>query len=219
MPTDRNNLAPWLILLSDTGALAGLSEPDVPDAARPQDGSVGWLRRFVTRANSGHHHRRRVPELYPLVERMADRLRAELAVGGETLAADGDLDLLDLLLALDLPVTPTKERDVLDLAHWVKVEGERDLLAVAADDRFTAALHRGLDQLDDQHAALRRMVGTPGIRPLLTDWLRARIRDRFAAGLPYLPESVDWLGKRPVEALRLLTGSPNQRERWSSRSC
>ncbi|MFG1952071.1 hypothetical protein [Micromonospora sp. NPDC048830] len=203
MPADRNNLVPWLALLTDTGALAGLFDPDVPDAARPQDGSVGWLRRFVSRANSGHH-RRRVPQLYPLVERMADRLRAELADSGETLAADGDLDLLDLLLALDLPVAPPKERDTLDLAHWVKVEGERDLLAVAGDDRFAGALRRGLDQLDDQQQALRRLVGTPGIRPLLTDWLRARIRDRFAAGLPYLPESVSWLGKLPVEALRLV---------------
>lgn len=217
MPADRDNLVTWLALLTDTGALAGLSDSDVPDPARPQDGSVGWLRRFVSRANSGRN-RGRVPELYPLVERMAGRLRAELTDSGETLAADGDLDLLDLLLALNLPVAPPKERDTLNLAHWVKVGGERDLLAVAGDDRFTGALRRGLDQLDNrQQHALRRMVETPGIRPLLTDWLRARIRDRFATGLPYLPESVDWLGRLPVEALRLVSddrdrsGDPGQR--------
>ncbi|MER5334471.1 hypothetical protein [Micromonospora sp. NPDC002717] len=215
MPADRDNLVTWLVLLTDTGALAGLFEPDVPDTARPQDGSVGWLRRFVSRAESGYH-RRRVPELYPLVERMADRLRAELADSGEILAADGDLDLLDLLLALDLPVAPPKEREALDLAQWVRVGGERDLLAVAGDDRFTRALRRGLDQVDDQQAALRRLAGTPGIRPSLTDWLRARIRDRFATGLPYLPKSVDWLGRLPVEALRLVSddldrsGDPGQ---------
>ncbi|TYC24464.1 DNA-binding protein [Micromonospora sp. MP36] len=215
MPTDRDNLVPWLALLTDTGALAGLSDPDVPDPARPQDGSVGWLRRFVSRANSGYR-RSQLPQLYPLVERMADRLRAELTDSGETLTADGDLDLLDLLLALNLPVAPPTERDTLDLAQWVNVGGERDLLAVAGDDRFTVALRRGLDQLDDQQHALRRMVGTPGIRPLLTDWLRARIRDRFAVGLPYLPESVDWLGRLPVEALRLVSddldrsGDPGQ---------
>lgn len=215
MPADRDNLVTWLALLADTGALAGLSDPDVPDTARPQDGSVGWLRRFVSRANSGHY-RGRLSELYPLVERMADRLRAELADSGETLAANGDLELLDLLLALNLPVAPPKERDTLDLAHWVKVGGERNLLAVAGDDGFTGALRRSLDQLDDQQHALRRLVGTPGIRPLLTDWLRARIRDRFATGLPYLPESVDWLGRLPVEALRLvsddlaLSGDPGQ---------
>ncbi|MEV0806360.1 hypothetical protein [Micromonospora sp. NPDC050200] len=204
MPADRDNLVTWLTLLTDTGALAGLFDPDVPDTARPQDGSVGWLRRFVSRVNSGHR-RRRLPELYPLVERMADRLRAELADSGETLTADGDLDLLDLLLARNLPVAPPTERDTLDLAQWVTVGGERDLLAVAGDDRFTGALRRGLDQLDGQQPALRRMAATPGIRPLLTDWLRARIRDRFAAGLPYLPESVNWLGSLPVEALRLVS--------------
>ncbi|WP_285791271.1 hypothetical protein [Micromonospora sp. NBRC 101691] len=205
MPTDRDDLVPWLTLLTDTGALAGLSDPDAPGPTRPQDGSVGWLRRFTSRANSGYR-RRRMPELYPLVERMADRLRAELAASGETLAADGDLELLDLLLALDLPVDPPKEREALDLAEWARVGGERDLLAVAGDDRFTGALRRGLDQLDDKPDALRRMVGTPGVRPLLTDWLRARIRDRFTTGLPYLPESVDWLGRLPVEALRLVFG-------------
>ncbi|MEU4774059.1 hypothetical protein [Micromonospora sp. NPDC023644] len=206
MPTDRDDLVPWLALLTDTGALAGLSDAEAPDPARPQDGSVGWLRRFANRVNSGHHHhRRRLPQLYPLVERMADRLRVELADRGETLAADGDLELLDLLLALDLPVPAPKEREALDLAGWVKTGGERDLLAVAGDDRFAAALRRGLDQLDDQPPALRRMVETPGVRPLLTGWLRARIRGRFAAGLPYLPASVDWLGRIPVEALRLVS--------------
>ncbi len=208
MPADRDNLLPWLALLTDTGALAGLSDPDAPDPARPQDGSVGWLRRFVSLVDSGHR-RNRLPQLYPLVERMAERLRAELANTGETLAADGDLDLLDLLLALQLPVAPPKERDTLDLSHWAKTGGERELLAVAGDDRFTAALRRGLDQLDDQQHALRRMVETPGIRPLLTDWLQARIRDRFATGLPYLPESVNWLGKLPVEALRLVSSDPD----------
>ncbi|SCL71177.1 hypothetical protein GA0070606_5639 [Micromonospora citrea] len=204
MPADRDDLVAWLALLTDTGALAGLTDPDVPDAARPRDGVVGWLRRFVNRVHSGYH-RRPLPQLYPLVERMADRLRAELADSGETLTVHEDLDLLDLLLALDVPVTPPKERETLDLARWAGAGGERDLLAVAGDDRFTAALRRGLDQLDDNQAALRRTAGTPGIRPLLTDWLRARLRDRFAAGLPHLPEAVDWLGRLPIEALRLVS--------------
>ncbi|SCL21595.1 hypothetical protein GA0074692_1211 [Micromonospora pallida] len=203
MPADRDNLVAWLTLLTDTGAVAGLSDPDVPDRARPQDGSVGWLGRFVSKVNSGYR-RRRLPALYPLVERMADRLRAELADSGETLSHDGDLELLDLLLALGVPVTPPKSNDILDLAQWVKTEGKRDLRAVVGDDRFTAALRRGLDQLDNQSFALPRMVETPGIRPLLTEWLRDRVRDRFATGLPYLPEAVDWLGKLPVGALRLV---------------
>ncbi|MER7417308.1 hypothetical protein ABT346_11055 [Micromonospora peucetia] len=207
MPADRDNLVTWLALLADTGALAGLHDPEVPDPARPQDGSVGWLRRFVSRANSGHR-RRPLRELYPLVERMAERLRAELTDSGETLAvavAADDLDLLDLLLALDLPVAPPKKLDILDLAHWARVGAVRELLAVAGDDRFHGALRRGLDQLDDQQA-LRRLAVTPGIRPLLTDWLRARIHDRFANGLPHLRESADWLGRLPVEALRLVSG-------------
>ncbi|MET7705793.1 hypothetical protein [Micromonospora sp. NPDC005413] len=202
MPADRNNLVMWLALLADSGALAGLSDAEVPDAARPQDGSAGWLRRFVSRANLDRHQP--VRELYPLVERMAARLCAELADSGEALAVTGDLDLLDLLLALDLPVAPPKERDTLDLARWVNAKGERELLALAGDDRFTGALRRGLDQVDNQQQAQRRLAGTSGVRPLLADWLRARIRDRFTTGLPYLPKAVKWLGNLPVEALRLV---------------
>ncbi|MFC8907249.1 hypothetical protein, partial [Micromonospora sp. NPDC057140] len=205
MPTDRDDLVTWLALLTDTGALAGLSDPGMPDAARPRDGAVGWLRRFLRRATSGYRPRR-LPALYPLVERMAGRLRAELADSGGTLAADGDLDLLDLLLALDLPVAAPQERDTLDLAQWVRAGGERDLLAVAGDDRFTEALRRGLARLDNEPQTLRRVADTPGLRPKLADWLRGRVRDRFTAGLPYLRESVGWLGGLPVEALRLVTG-------------
>lgn len=204
MPTDRDNLLSWLGVLADTGAAAGLSETDAPDPVRPRDGSVGWLRRFLRLVNSGYR-RRRLPQLYPLVERMADRLRAELADNGETLTAENDLDLLDLLLARDVPVAPPKEPDALDLAQWVRTAGERDLCALAGDDRFAAALRRGLDRIDNEPDPLRRLAETPGIRPLLADWLRARVRDRFATGLPYLPESGDWLGRLPVEALRLVT--------------
>ncbi|WDZ83698.1 hypothetical protein [Micromonospora cathayae] len=204
MPTDRDQLVAWLTLLTDTGALAGLADPDVPDPARPRDGAVGWLRRFLDRATSGYRPRR-LTALYPLVERLADRLRTELADQGGTLTVSDDLDLLDLLLALDLPVTAPAERDTLDLAHWVRTGGERNLFALAGDARFTAALHRGLARLDNEPETLRRVADTPGLQPLLADWLRERLRDRFAAGLPCLPESLDWLGGLPVEALRLIS--------------
>ncbi|MGC4808114.1 hypothetical protein [Micromonospora sp. DT233] len=203
MPADRNDLAMWLALLADTGALAGLSDPQAPDATRPRDGSVGWLRRYLSQAQPARHAP--IQELYPLVERMADRLRAELADSGETLTVATDLNLLDLLLELKVPVTPPKEDEALGLLHWAGVEAGRKLLALAGDDRFTGALRRGLDPLDGRPGALVRMVDTPGVRPLLDEWLRARIRDRFTAGLPHLPQSVKWLGELPVEALRLVS--------------
>lgn len=203
MPANQHELGSWLGVLTATGALTGLVDADAPEVTRPRDGAVGWLRRFVDRAHSGYYHHR-VPELYPLVERMADRLRAELAASGGSLDADGDLDLLDLLLALGLPVVTTEEGDSLDLVRWADSDSQRDLATLSADERFTAALRRGLDRVDDNHHALRRLAEVPGVRSLLADWLRTRIHHRFATGLPHLPEAVDWLGKLPVPALLLV---------------
>ena len=106
--------AMWLQVLETSGATAGLWD-DVParGAATSSDGTAGWLERFLAfreRARSWRSSTR-MPQLYPLVERAAARLRAELAASERALRVSHDIDLIDLLLSLDVPVAaPGEER-------------------------------------------------------------------------------------------------------------
>ncbi|NUR26715.1 MAG: DNA-binding protein, partial [Catenulispora sp.] len=100
---DANLPGLWLAILTEGGAIQALHDDAPDDAVFPDDGAAGWLRRFQS-LRSGWRARNRMPELYSLVERCAGRLRSELTAAGETLTADGDLDLLDLVLTLGLPV-------------------------------------------------------------------------------------------------------------------
>ena len=207
----------WLSILIDSGATEALSEPLGTPAAReaaadsgvtagPADGTAGWFTRF-TRLRGSEWHQRRMPELYALVERMAGRLRAELAETGEALAIPGDVDLLDLLLSLGVPIAdpPSDGRLILPLENWALGEGQRDLLALNADPRFRPPFHQTADRFDQGRGlhAIRMLAGSPGGRPMLTEWMRDVATRSFAAGLPELPDSLMRLGWLPAEALVL----------------
>ncbi len=61
-----------------------------------------------------------------------------------------DADLLDLLLALEIPVADpapqekNNRQDALNLSGWAHADQRRDLCALAADARFHPAFHRAL---------------------------------------------------------------------------
>ncbi|GAA2725053.1 DNA-binding protein [Actinocorallia aurantiaca] len=208
MPTsdDRGFPALWLEILEESGASGELCAPDeAPEEARPGDGSAGWLQRFLRFSRAGWH-RDLPPALFPLVERMADRLRTELTAKGEGFEIPGHVDLLDLLLALDVPVADPGDSHRLNLEVWAKSEGRRDLRAVEADGRFRRAFHWGADSLsdsDDGRHALRALIESPGGRPLLVDWVGAVARRSTDTGLPGLPDAMRRLGWLPGEVLVL----------------
>ncbi|MFI1356524.1 DNA-binding protein [Streptomyces sp. NPDC020898] len=204
---DRELPGLWLELLEESGATAGLCDNTLPEAERPADGAAGWLARFLTFRDSGWRRRGRLPGLYPLVERMADRLRTELAGSGGTLpVTTDDVDLLDLLLSLKLPVADPEERARLNLEQWAEGEDPRDLVALEADARFRPAFRRGADRFGndkDGLRALRVLARSPGGRPMLTEWVRA-VAGRFTAvGLPELPDALGRLTWLPGETLAL----------------
>lgn len=209
MPSSDDRELPglWLELLEESGATAGLCDDTLPEAERPADGTAGWLGRFLTYRDSGWRRRGRLPGLYPLVERMADRLRAELAGSDGTLpVTTDDVDLLDLLLSLELPVADPEERARLNLEQWAEGEDRRDLVALEADARFRPAFRRGADRFGndkDGLRALRVLARSPGGRPMLTEWVR-EVAGRFAAvGLPELPDALGRLTWLPGETLAL----------------
>ncbi|MEV8637434.1 DNA-binding protein [Streptosporangium sp. NPDC051023] len=196
----------WLDLLEESGATAGLGDGEVSERERPADGVAGWLGRFQRLWSPGWQAEPRLPGLYTLVERVAGRLRAELAETGGNLTIKPDVDLLDLLLTLRVPVAEPDDDTRLLLEPWARGEGQRDLLALAADPRFAAAFDRAADRFDDDEdgrLAVRRLAASPGGRPMLAEWMRTVARRSFTAGLPQLPDALRRLTWLPAEALVL----------------
>ncbi|MDP9842167.1 hypothetical protein J2853_001378 [Streptosporangium lutulentum] len=205
MPRNRDHdmSAFWLEMLEESGATTGLDDPEVSERERPADGTAGWLGRFL---GIWHPGLTRLPGLYALVERVAGRLRAELAATSGSLPFKPDPDLLDLLLSLDVPVADPDDTETLLLRPWARDENRRDLLALAADPRFRPVFHRTADRFRDDaegHRAIRCLAASPGGRPMLAEWVSTAARHSFAAGLPQLPDAIKLLTWLPGEALLL----------------
>ncbi|MEU6311021.1 DNA-binding protein [Streptomyces sp. NPDC047014] len=203
----------WLDILEESGATAGLADGSLPEEERCADGTAGWLERFHSARHSGWGRRKPLPLLVTLVERSAPQLRAELAAPGrETGLRIGleDVDLLDLLLALDVPVADpdrpggNSRHGALNLSEWASGEHRRDLLALGADPRFHPAFDRALDNFGEGSAEdVRRIAAAPGGRPLLTAWMQRVAGASTAVGLPRIPNAIRRLTWLPAEALEL----------------
>ncbi|WP_106400167.1 DNA-binding protein [Actinocorallia populi] len=205
--TERDGEMPalWLEILEESGATVALCDPgSVPEAAWPEDGSVGWLKRFHEFVRKAQQNAC-LPALYPLVERMADRLKAELAADGEGLPAFQQVDLLDLLLALGIPVADPSRGHSLRLEDWAGAPEQRDLLALAADDRFRVSFHRGIGRLNTGRGAqvFQKLIASPGGRPVLTDWMAKVARETVRPSLSRLAGPLERLERLPDEVLAL----------------
>ncbi|MFJ7159659.1 DNA-binding protein [Streptomyces sp. NPDC101118] len=199
----------WLDILEESGATAGLTSAEVTPEERCADGAAGWLERFAKARHTQWSRRPGLPLLLDVVTRAADRLHAELDGPGREKGLDvgvGDVDLIDLLLSLGLPVAGPGPQAVLNLNGWAATAGRRDLLALAADERFRAAFDQAAYAFGDDdfsRTAIRRLADSPGGRPMLAAWVREVARNSAATGLPLLPEKTARLTWLPAEALAL----------------
>ena len=182
---EREELPQWLDLLEKSGATAGLCDTTLPAEVRPADGTAGWTRRFLELWRADYHLA--PAELYPLVDRMAGTLRTELEASGGLLTPPvGDVNLLDQLLALGIPVAEPEERHRLNLVSWAACEHRRDLVALEADHRFHEAFRLGCPE-DGRASDLPTVVtlaGSPGGRPMLAEWVGEVSRRYVTAELP-----------------------------------
>ncbi|MES5820639.1 DNA-binding protein [Streptomyces sp. RG80] len=210
LPTSADDEMPamWLQVLEASGASAGLWDGSLPAEERPSGGTAGWLERFLVFRERARSWRgsTRMPELYPLVERAADLLRAELTASGRALKVLHDIDLIDLLLSLKVPVAAPDKGEHLPLMAWAVGEGQRDLVLFGADSRFRDAFLRGADHFhnsDQGLRAIRLLAASPGGRRWLTEWVSSVVQRFTAVGLPGLPNALTRLGWLPAEALAL----------------
>ncbi|MFD6876262.1 MULTISPECIES: DNA-binding protein [unclassified Streptomyces] len=211
--------AMWLEVLEESGATAGLTDTALPAGERCADGAAGWLERFHTARYSGWGTPPALPSLLPLVTRCADRLRTELSSPdreeGLRIGLQ-DVDLLDLLLSLDVPVAvPALDDNTgrrgrggpLGLEQWANTPGRRDLRALCADERLRPFLLRGLDDLNrhmsNGRTVVRLLATTEGSRSLVAEWVRGVADASRAAALPELPAAIRQLTWLPAEALAL----------------
>ncbi|MYR41510.1 DNA-binding protein [Streptomyces sp. SID5910] len=204
LPTEweQRELPQWLDLLEKSGATAGLCDTGLPAEERSPDGTAGWTRRFLDLCRTADQGLAPA-ELYPLVDRMADTLRAELLADGGTLPPPvGDVDLLDQLLALRVPVADPVEGAWLNLQDWAARDRRRDLLALEADARFRAAFRRGCPTYERENIDRRTVVAladSPGGRPLLAEWVadagRKYLTTELGGFTPYSGpfETLNWL--------------------------
>ncbi|MFC8424023.1 DNA-binding protein [Streptomyces sp. NPDC057236] len=203
---EGEDLSQWLDLLEKSGATAGLCDAALPAEVRSPDGTAGWTRRFLHLCQVD---RRRLapPELAPLVDRMADALRAELHATGGTLPPPvSDVNLLDQLLSLRIPVAEPQDGQKLGLTDWAARDDRRDLVALEADTRFRPAFRLGCPEDDrgNHKETVLALAGSPGGRPMLAEWVGEVSRRYLTAGLPALSghsgvlRTLDWL---PGEAL------------------
>lgn len=209
---DRGELSQWLDLLEKSGSAAGLCDAALPAEERSPDGTAGWAQRFLTLCGSDGHHAA-PPELYPLVDRMADALHAELrADGGAFPPPVGDVNLLDQLLSLGIPVARPGDGQRLALSAWAAGVYRRDLLALAADTRFLPAFLRGCPDWhkEDSEQTVVDLARSPGGRPMLATWVEEVSRACLTMALPGFSSwssplrTLSWL---PGEALAVAAGA------------
>ncbi|WP_309110556.1 hypothetical protein [Saccharothrix sp.] len=196
VPASASTVDTWLEILGACGATRELIEPGgAADAAE-------WLSSVLSVRSGGWREHGRSEALLELVEAMADRLAAE----GKPVRAlrgwrQGELDLLDLMVARGVPIAEGEREDVELYVHgWLTDEnpGRRDLAALAGSERFVTGLGEGLlsylrNVRQKASVAPEVLVGAlsvPGLRIALRHWISARA-GRSAQGLPALGRHLD----------------------------
>ncbi|WP_406402571.1 hypothetical protein OH805_25460 [Streptomyces sp. NBC_00879] len=204
----------WLAVLDRCGAIGLLLDGTVPAAE--------WVSSWARHRQRGWRGMKRLSAEQTLVERLAQRLIADgtplrlLRGGGWRTTVD--LDLLDLCLALGVPVEhPSDDMENLELAPWLsdEREGRRDLAALGADARFARVLRGGVERLAGAHEApaqLSRIAEHPALRTALAGWIGDRADDlERPHGLPGMDGLLGRLSKFSAPAV--LAAAPEAVER------
>ncbi|MBT3149434.1 hypothetical protein HTV45_00655 [Streptomyces sp. CHD11] len=170
----------WLALLAETGAGRLLTDDGGTGATGGAD-AADWLSRWSLHRKHGGPVGDRSPATLALVERMAPRLRAQgrpvdLFTG--RWHAGADLDLLDLCVAENIPLTwPAPGTDVhLDLGRWAQDTrpGGRDLTAVAAHPHGRRLLYDAVGTMHRRRAGtvtLEKVAAHTVLAGVLREWL------------------------------------------------
>ncbi|TCO52849.1 hypothetical protein [Actinocrispum wychmicini] len=177
VPDDLDISELWLEILVDGGVIESTTR------------LAAWLGDYVGRFRRREGYRYDVPAAYrsvpmrELVVSLADRLRAE---GVPVDLRDDEPDLFDLCVAVGIPLGRVPGEFPLHSTF------ERDLTAVAADERFHPALLAGMStellgkNTQEAKAVVAKFGAIPGLRAMLPRWLDGQADMVVDATLPLL---------------------------------
>ncbi|MFH8804154.1 hypothetical protein ACH4F6_31950 [Streptomyces sp. NPDC017936] len=198
----------WLALLTECGADRLLTG----EAADAEVDAADWLTRWALHRKHGGQVSTRSAGTLALVERMAPRLRAQgrpVDLVSGRWHPGAELDLLDLCVALDVPLTlPGPDQVVyLCIDRWLRETrpGRRDLAALGADPRCRRLLYAGIGTLSASRPGtevLEGLAAHPVLGEVLREWLEEAAGElSTAAGLPPARAALERLRPfRPVAA-------------------
>ncbi len=191
----------WVGLLKDTGADEGLTKPeaDVDGALKPEGSAAQWIAKFVShRMASGYSYYRKptTPDAgFDLIRRMAPRLKAdgnEFEFAGSGWQRVVDIDVLDLLIELEIPV---KVPDAIDFTSWsVPMEGMterlRDLKFLGGDTRFDKVVDGAVGAVFGNAEFEAAARGKAGLKRAREKWLERRAEQIGDGATPSFKENV-----------------------------
>lgn len=188
----------WLELLDECGALEALTAAadKVPTEAAPRGSAATWLTRWSKHVTRNWKRRISPPQTFPLLRRMADRLKAD----GEPVTFVGrwgrnlDLDLCEAALHLGVPLSDPDQHKSFNLATWVKYgnEDERGLnpVHVSQDERYGSLLESALDTVMGKESFEAMARERDGFKEVRRSWLTKALQAMERGALPGLESGV-----------------------------
>jgi hypothetical protein len=199
----------WLKYLEAWGILANAWKDNIPAEAGPNGGASAWLARVI---------RQCMPPLqavYDLVESMAPRLRSDNVPVDLYLKArwgnriSGGVDLLDLALALKIPITNPAPGMTISLIDWSLPAGEpatvhgrpRDPVHLIADPRFVPYLRPAVEEAAGVASFEAAASGKVALSLARREWLASVIDDLTSGGLPRFDSKIQVIESRVSKAM------------------
>ncbi|MEV7119341.1 hypothetical protein [Kitasatospora griseola] len=179
---DAGTDADWLTLLQESGTEQLLTDP----RATGTEPAARWLRRWTDHLDRGWRSRPACAATLELAGRMAERLRTEGVPVELVPNHPTALNLLDLLLAEQVPVADPPDTVSISLGPWLEHggPGRRDLAAVAADPRFRTALQNAVPAVWGRRDADRPgplSTQYPVLQALFVEWADAQADELLSA--------------------------------------
>ena len=204
-----NDLWPWLDHLQTWGILENGWKESVPDGAGPTGGTAAWINRLI---QSGHRLQQR---LFDIVQAAAPRLIAEKqplqpyqkARWGNRVNAD--VDLLDTLMDLKIPMTDPPDHLDMSLREWAVLDTNdksaknrpRDPVLLMADRRFTSTLQQALREAVGDANFEQAAGGKVALRQARHDWLNGVIAGLHNGALPGVESSLEMIDSKTSKAM------------------